>query len=128
MDILFQALSPFEETAPEIELDGDTFIAIRDLVRNVLRMDPALLRPPVDEMTASLLALSLEMAMADGTALAHFQQDGERMRLADEEWPFGSAAEYADSMMDATRRFAAFLEDSLGYDVEDGDWLMGWMF
>jgi hypothetical protein len=128
MDILFQALSPFEEKAAEIELEGDTFIAIRELVRNVLQIDPALLRPPVDEMTASLIALSLERTLADGTAMAYFQQDGEKMLQADEEWPFGTPEEYAEYMMDVTRRFAVFLEDSFGYDVEDSDWLMGWIF
>ena len=130
MDILFQSLNPFdEEDAPEIELNGDEFIAIRDLVRGVLHLDTALLRPPVDEMTASMIAISLENALADGSANAWFQKDGARMQQADDdEWGFDSPEEYATYMMEVTRRFAAFLQDGSGYDVEDSDWLMGWMF
>ncbi len=130
MDILFQSLNPFdEEDAPKIELNGDEFIAIRELLGGLLHLDPDLLRPPVDEMTASMIAISLENALADGSASAWFLKDGERMQQGDEEeWGFGSPEEYAAYMMEVTRRFAAFMQDSFGYDVEDSDWLMGWMF
>ena len=71
MDILFQSLNPFdEEDAPKIELNGDEFIAIRELLGGLLHLDPDLMRPPVDEMTASMIAISLENALADGSVSA----------------------------------------------------------